>query len=384
MDNNSVKKAFFKSKAVQAISITLIVALGLWGSFLAGRESAMKSNDTDENIQISDADTPLGAFVTSSGGRVVGKAFVVDSKAGLVSNSVKSATANTKLINEAFVKAAKSGIKIVRIVGDFYVESSGWANRYSSPLTQQNKNPRSSSAFGIIVPSGFTLDLTDATLRMKPNGSPCYVLINVANADGVTILNGTLIGDSSQHDFSSGGTHEHGHGVMINNSKNVTVTGMKISGMTGDGINLISYVGEKDIENVQINNNRISNCRRQGISIASGVKTIVTNNTITNIGGTAPEYGIDVELQEGFKCDGTVISNNTINNCRGGSVLAYNGNNYKIIDNNCGNGNIIAYLCQNVVIKNNQMLYTYVSVSEYAVNVDASIPDPTKAVLSVS
>src|SRR5690606_21384979 len=49
--------------------------------------------------------------------------------------------------------------------------------------------------------------------------------------------NGTLKGDRHTHDYSSGGTHEWGHGLQFIGGKNLEVDHLVVTDVTGDGLN---------------------------------------------------------------------------------------------------------------------------------------------------
>ena len=156
---------------------------------------------------------------------------------------------------------------------------------------------------------------------------------NVKNA---SIRNGKIVGDRATHrcysdgrliDYYSasdeykcgsghGGSHEWGFGIKILASNNITVDDLSISYMTGDGIYTRirgKHTGSYNTDDITITNNRISKCRRQGISIVSGSNIKIENNIIHNIRGTAPQLGIDLEPNQPFDIIKNVtIESNTI------------------------------------------------------------------------
>lgn len=321
---------------------------------------------TSQNAIIND-DAP---FTAPSDIHLDGNPELIDVRDGLKEKDPSSARLNTDIINDALLQANKAGIDHVQIVGTYYITSNHWVNRYINP------------ADGIIVPSNMTLDLTGATLIMRPTALPMYNIINVCNAANVTILGGTLIGDKDQHDYTSSKTdrtHEYGFGIHIVSSSSVTVDGVSISGMTGDGIITITYEGKDDCRNIVLRNNVITKCRRQGISVTTGVDSLIEKNTISDISGTDPQYGIDVELEGNFSAKGLIIRGNTFHNCKAGAISCHNGNGYEVYDNDCNNNNIIAVFCSDVIIRDNRMHDTMIRIYKTAVNVDATIPSGSTA-----
>jgi len=87
------------------------------------------------------------------------------------------------------------------------------------------------------------IDLNGATLRINPNGSPRYTVMELVNgAENVRITNGFLKGDRDSHDFKTEkGSHEWGHGITFTSGRNLEVDHLVIRDMTGDGVSTRSY-----------------------------------------------------------------------------------------------------------------------------------------------
>lgn len=147
---------------------------------------------------------------------------------------------------------------------------------------------------GIInIKSNTDVDIKGRIILLPNNNTHCY-LLNVENAENVTINGGVLVGDRQNHMCAKG---EWGHGLFIwGNSKNVIVNNIKISECWGDGV----AIGRQEpCKNISLNNLKIENCRRNGISIIAVEGCKVYNCGISNISGTAPEYAVDIEPNKG-------------------------------------------------------------------------------------
>ena len=146
--------------------------------------------------------------------------------------------------------------------------------------------------------SNVTLQMSPTTiLGVIPNAAAHYEVLSVGGVSNVNINSGVLWGDRLTH---KGTTGEHGFGVAILGSSNVTVTGTASNNMWGDGF----YVGNGPTfgsslktrsTNVKLIDVTADNNRRQGISVTSGKDISIVRAKLTNTNGAAPSAGIDVE-----------------------------------------------------------------------------------------
>ena len=145
--------------------------------------------------------------------------------------------------------------------------------------------------------SNVTLQMTPTTiLQVMPNAAAHYEVLHIGGLSNVKVNSGVLLGDRYTHKSTSG---EHGFGVAILGSDQVTVTGTAANNMWGDGF----YIGRgptfgsklKHSTNVQLIDVSADNNRRQGISLISGQNISILRPKLTNTKGTAPSAGIDVE-----------------------------------------------------------------------------------------
>ena len=158
------------------------------------------------------------------------------------------------------------------------------------------------------------VDLNFCTLKAIPNAADSYRIIKVADAENVTIKNGTLLGDRDDHLALTG---ESGNGVEIKDSNNITLDNLTIKNCWGDGVYIGSDHGQFS-DKVTVTNCHIDRARRNGISVVYASNFAITNNLITNTDGTAPRAGIDIEPDADKFVVGGVVENNTFkNNWRG-------------------------------------------------------------------
>ena len=150
----------------------------------------------------------------------------------------------------------------------------------------------------IFLHSNFTMELSKlATLKIKPNDSTSYACITIKDADNVSIHGGNIVGEKDLHTGSAG---EWGYGILIESSHNVTIDNMNISNCWGDCIDLRSdseWVNppKRENKNITITNCILSNSRRQGVSIESGINILIDNCYFEGIRGTTPQSCIDIE-----------------------------------------------------------------------------------------
>ncbi len=274
----------------------------------------------------------------------------------------RDAQATTDGINQALAWASATGWDKVRLCEGTYLIRSDWSSPYKLPTG------------GIEVPSGMTLDLGDAVLIIEPNASPSYCIIAIAGKSDVTVLGGRLIGDRYGHDYGSGGTHEWGFGVAVAASTDVLIQDMEIRDTTGDGIILEgSYVplaeNGRQSTNVRVYGCRIGGCRRQGVSVVGATDSVIAGNEIFGIGGTDPQYGIDVEPGLDYGAHGVKIHDNLIYGCAAGAISCHGGSGYEVYRNRCIGNNIIAVSCSDVSIYGNMIASSKVRVHDTTADV---------------
>lgn len=288
--------------------------------------------------------------------------YTIDNNLFGISSNGANARQTTDGINNALVWAKSQGYTKVKFAAGTYLIQCNWNNRYCAPTD------------GILVPSDMTLDLGASVFVMETNSYHAYSIISVVNQKNVTITGGTLVGDRDSHIYAyaeGSETHEWGFGICISASSNVVLEGVTIRNTTGDGIILegsyesLSNGGSISSE-IKIMNCNISNSRRQGISVIGAVNSEISGNTIYNIAGTDPQFGIDVETEFDYPVDNLKIHDNTIYGCSAGAINCNKGSNYEVYANKCIGNNIYVAKASYVRIYGNTIENSSITVSPYA------------------
>lgn len=150
----------------------------------------------------------------------------------------------------------------------------------------------------------------NGSITLMPNN---FLMCDVIRLEGENIIlrgKGQIVGDKFTHTGTEG---EWGMGIHISNAKNVTVSDLTIKNCWGDCI----YIN-KQSKNVVIDGCRLDHGRRQGISVICADGVTIRKCVITNVGGTNPQYGIDIEPNAKDYVDHVKIEHVTINKCKGG------------------------------------------------------------------
>ena len=179
------------------------------------------------------------------------------------------------------------------------------------------------------VPSN-TEVIINGTIAMHPNDFTNYYIVELKGENIQLHGKGEIVGDKHTHTGTKG---EWGMGVLLTQCKNVDVYDLTIRNCWGDCI----YIGSQSTD-VRINNCTLDHGRRQGISITSAGNVLIENCVISNVGGTAPEYAIDVEPNKNDIVESVIIRNVTSIDCKGG-ILTWGG------AENCSINNVELYDC---------------------------------------
>lgn len=274
---------------------------------------------------------------------------------GVVSDDV--ARNNRDLIEEIFFKLHDFGISTVKIDAmDAYFKVDGIFNK----TVPQDE--------AINVPSNFNLEMTDNThLRVQPNNYKNTVLFSVFNVSNVTINGGVFHGDRDEHDYSSGGTHEWGHLVLIKACNNVVFKNATLMDAGGDAIDINALGHSHDAfytraYNVLITGNTMIRSRRNHLSITDGYDIIVENNEFIDCSihtsgsqGVAPGYAIDVEaVRPSEEAEDILVRNNIERGSRVGAFTVHTGNRVTF-DGNTVENKISYSTSIGTIIKNNTL-----------------------------
>lgn len=153
----------------------------------------------------------------------------------------------------------------------------------------------------------------DGEIILTPNNLVGYSIF-YAEGENIRISGrGLIAGDKHSHTGKEG---EWGMGVRLYNAVNTSVKGLTIKDCWGDCI----YIGGKS-RNIEINKCVLEHGRRQGISVTQAVDVTIKNCMITKVGGTAPQYAIDIEPNKHCAVNNVLIEGVEVKDCKGGFLV---------------------------------------------------------------
>lgn len=145
---------------------------------------------------------------------------------------------------------------------------------------------------GLSIPSGARIYFSKGTvLKMLPSRKTHFDALKIYDVQDVQIYNAVIEGDKLEH---LGNTGEWAAGIGLRNAQNVVLKYGSVKNTWGDGVFIGSESGGVS-RNITLSNFNIDNARRNGISITSGIDVLVSQVTISNTAGTAPECAVDIE-----------------------------------------------------------------------------------------
>lgn len=172
-------------------------------------------------------------------------------------------------------------------------------------------------------------------LRKIPSNEMKYAIITLNNNCMVEGL--TLIGDRDHNNT----TGEWGHCIYIKGD-NCRVKNCTTINPHGDGI----YVHGND---AHVDGCVVERAYRNGISVTDSINFLIENTSISNVQGTAPEYGIDIEPNNAQDSAVGLIRNVDIVNCCGGLVIHGNSKQINPFYITCENTRIIKTNSKNAI-----------------------------------
>lgn len=200
------------------------------------------------------------------------------------------------------------------------------------------------TATGLAVPSDTQMEFgPEGFLELLPHNTGSYAILSVRDVGDVEIINPRVDG---RRDLNSAVTGEFGMGISIRGTTGlVRIINPVANNCWGDGY----YIGASTqdwCDNVEIENPKAHNNRRQGLSLISAKRLVVNGGDLGATTGTAPAAGIDIEPNSPNNHLGHIRFNNvqTYTNVFGGAagILVYlsslgdaNGKTIDIEFNNC-------------------------------------------------
>lgn len=328
-------------------------------------------------------------------GTLVGNGTMIDAPKVPIFNSVAiSGTWNVNFIHSEWLEDGASTNSLVQLFNltDANIDNTVY-------IGNGTYNLASSTAKDILVLKSNTTVVLTGTIQLEAgNIDKVRIFGTAVGASNVRITGGgNIIGDKMITSMTVG---EKKHGIMLNDSTDVIIENINIRNCFGDGICIGgSSNGDDNVNtNVQIRNVKIDNCRRQGISVIYAENVTIDNCVITNISGTAPQTGIDIEPNSNGYC-----RNITVSNCKfsgnasqdialftntGTAGIDYSTKIHNIHIFNCtGTKAISCQYCSNVYVENVKMGF-YASANIfgkiYVTNSQLKNPDsPTQYVPNV-
>lgn len=269
----------------------------------------------------------------------------VPTAAGLGESARVYAALCELLANQGMIPTVHDGATDVEITAALAAASAaGTGIVYVGPGTY-SINPDYNSGRSIRLASNTTLVLArGATLQAIGGSISDYAVIYGSNLDKVAVIGeGQVVGERDSH---VGSTGEHGHGLRLVECRGVRLEGITVRDCWGDGI----YFGSNSSGTLPCTNVYVApsvtvdNCRRNGIS-AVGVRHGRISGRITNINGTAPQAGVDIEPNfagETYDCwtEGVIVDG-----CLGYGVYV-TGSAVGAVPVNCGHRGAVIRNCE--------------------------------------
>jgi hypothetical protein len=183
--------------------------------------------------------------------------------------------------------------------------------------------PKMSSAWEftgpILVPSDTVIVCDPGVEVMMPDGGLVSDIGWIRFRD---VENITIHGNNSRWYFETKpSADEQRHAFDVRGSSNVTLRDLLAEDSGGDGFYVGAGATNLYSQNVRLENCRADNCRRQGLSIVSVINCWVDDCYFSNITGTSPQAGIDIEPNGATdEIRGVRITNVITANCTGPGI----------------------------------------------------------------
>lgn len=166
---------------------------------------------------------PASQHAFSEGMAAESNQYVIELNRWGIYNDGTHPVETTKGINDALVWANSSGFTAIFLDDGIYlIDKNSRVNMVSNMVFELSK---------------------DAVLQKETNDKERYDLLYVGKGiEHVTLMGGTYSGDKATHDYSkkdhkySWGTHEGGHGILLEAASDITIDGIKAVNFTGDGL----------------------------------------------------------------------------------------------------------------------------------------------------
>ena len=164
-------------------------------------------------------------------------------------------------------------------------------------LTLTNGTYMVDAITSLFLKSNLEINFVNAKIKAITNNQTTYNVLSIINTENCVINDAVIEGDKDTH---TGDTGEFGYGVNIRGaSSNIIFNNLTVSNCWGDGI----FIRRERFDSTDYypdgiwfnGYTRISDCRRQGVSIISGENLYFDKLICRNISGVDPSAGVDVE-----------------------------------------------------------------------------------------
>ncbi|WNR43797.1 right-handed parallel beta-helix repeat-containing protein [Paenibacillus roseipurpureus] len=154
-----------------------------------------------------------------------GNVYALELERWHIYNDNSHPTETTDGLNQALQWAHDQGYTVFRVPAGTYLIAKG-QNGTIDPHGRIN------------MVSDMTFELDDqAVIQKETNGFQDYSTLHLGvGVKNAVIKGGTYRGDRDTHDYSSGGTHESGYGVLFQGAIDSRIDGVKTYNFTGDGL----------------------------------------------------------------------------------------------------------------------------------------------------
>ncbi|NOU65186.1 hypothetical protein GC096_14195 [Paenibacillus sp. LMG 31461] len=216
------------SKLVLLIYVLILSLLPTWSSSTSSSSSSSPSLSPSPIVTASPNTNPPS---TSTNPTTVpidvpkDKIYELNLSQWHIYNDNSHAQETTDGLNNALIWARDAGFTVFKVPAGTYLIAKGTDGTWDSR-----------GRINMVSDMTFWLD-DKAIIQKETNGYEGYSTLFIGvGVQNVQIIGGTYRGDRETHDYSSGGTHESGYGILAKGAFNVTIDGVKALNFTGDGL----------------------------------------------------------------------------------------------------------------------------------------------------
>lgn len=291
----------------------------------------VRSNDTfyiEEDIDLGGDvfEIPLGVTLVSRGGVVkngvlYGNNTSIEKSNPLFENITIRGTWDVKNISTSLFKSLSSDNALRNVIA---LANSNVDNTIIIEKGDYWFSLVHEAECGLVIPSN-TKVILNGNLLLRPNDLKRYYIVYVPSRNVFISGKGFIVGDKSLH-VNNGG--EWGMGIRFQTAQNCNVSNLTIKDCWGDCVCV-----SKESRDIEISKCNLFNGRRQGISVTSAIGVDIKDCIIKDVGGTNPEYAIDIEPDSYGSVKNVVIQNVKSVNCVGGFSVHVRKNSKSIVEN---------------------------------------------------